>query len=208
MFRWCTNEFKCYLTETNLISVKSSLSSHVRISYLHISRWSVARAFPPGRFLNLILAHREEICIFNEARHQNILIGGKFSLNFYSCKGIFDYSRKYDDINDTYFSNNTKNLKSSVQNGTGTFVIEKQYLQWEPHVNRIKWRRVTSNQRNSNFPPHDHIWSKLGVFKREDNDCIRNGEKRNLHKIKNVVFLIPHVVLWSVLLHEYVIMTS
>ena len=27
------------------------------------------------------------------------------------------------------FSNNMKNLKSSVQNGTGTFVIEKQYLQ-------------------------------------------------------------------------------
>ena len=93
------------------------------------------------------------------------------------------------------FSNNTKNLKSSVQNGTGTCVIEKKYLQWKPHVNRIKWRRVTSNQRNSNFPPHDHIWSKLGVFKREDNDCIRNGEKGNLHKIKNVVFLISHM--WS-----------
>ena len=31
------------------------------------------------------------------------------------------------------FKNNTKNLKSSsVQNGTGTFVIEKQYLQWKP----------------------------------------------------------------------------
>ena len=32
------------------------------------------------------------------------------------------------------FSNNTKTLKSSVQNGTGTFVIEKQYLQWKPYV--------------------------------------------------------------------------
>ena len=28
----------------------------------------------------------------------------------------------------------------------------------------------------------------LGVFKRENNECIRNGEKTNLHKIKNVVF--------------------
>ena len=37
--------------------------------------------------------------------------------------------------------------------------------------NRIKWRRVTGNQRNSNFPPLDHIWSKLGVFKRENNEC-------------------------------------
>ena len=33
------------------------------------SRWPVARAFPPGRFLNLILAHRGEVYIFNEARH-------------------------------------------------------------------------------------------------------------------------------------------
>ena len=32
------------------------------------------------------------------------------------------------------FSNSAKNLKSSVQNGTGTFVIEKQYLQWKSHV--------------------------------------------------------------------------
>ena len=27
-----------------------------------------------------------------------------------------------------------------------------------------------------------------GVFKFENNECIRNGEKTNLHKIKNVVF--------------------
>ena len=33
----------------------------------------------------------------------------------------------------------------------------------------------------------------LGVFKRENNECIRNGEKTNLHKIKNVVFLISHM---------------
>ena len=39
------------------------------ISFLSLSRWSVARAFPPGRFLNLILAHRKEVYIFNEARH-------------------------------------------------------------------------------------------------------------------------------------------
>ena len=41
------------------------------------------------------------------------------------------------------FSNNSKNLKNSVPNGTGIFVTEKQYLQWKPHLNRIKWRRVT-----------------------------------------------------------------
>ena len=28
----------------------------------------------------------------------------------------------------------------------------------------------------------------LGVFKRENNKCGRNGEKTKLHKIKNVVF--------------------
>ena len=36
------------------------------------------------------------------------------------------------------FSNNTKYLKSSVQNGTDIFVTEKQYLQWKPHLNRLK----------------------------------------------------------------------
>ena len=35
----------------------------------------------------------------------------------------------------------------------------------------------------------DHIWSKLRGFKRENNECVRNGEKTNLHKIKIVVFL-------------------
>ena len=33
----------------------------------------------------------------------------------------------------------------------------------------------------------------LGVFKRENNECIRNGKKRNLHKIKIVDFLISHM---------------
>ena len=37
--------------------------------WLYSTQWSVARAFPPGRFLNLILAHRGELYIFNEARH-------------------------------------------------------------------------------------------------------------------------------------------
>ena len=45
-----------------------------------IARWSLARAFPLGRFLNLILAYRGEFYTFNEARHWNILIGGKLSL--------------------------------------------------------------------------------------------------------------------------------
>ena len=67
------------------------------------SRWSVARTFPPGRFLNLILAHRGEVYILNEARHRNTLVGGKFSLYFYPCRGIFYFSWKYDDVNNTYF---------------------------------------------------------------------------------------------------------
>ena len=41
----------------------------------------------------------------------------------------------------------------------------------------------------SNFPSHDHIWSKLRGFKRENNECVRDGEKTYLHKIKIVVFL-------------------
>ena len=33
----------------------------------------------------------------------------------------------------------------------------------------------------------------LGVFKRENDECIRNGEKTNLHKIKIVDFLTLHM---------------
>ena len=43
------------------------------------------------------------------------------------------------------FSNNTKYFKSSVQNGTDIFITEKQYLQWKPHLSRIKWRKATVN---------------------------------------------------------------
>ena len=38
------------------------------------------------------------------------------------------------------FSNNTEYLKSSVQNGTGIFVTEKQFLQWKPIS--ISWNGV------------------------------------------------------------------
>ena len=35
-----------------------------------ITRWSVVRTLPPGRFLNLFfLAHRGEVYIMNEERH-------------------------------------------------------------------------------------------------------------------------------------------
>ena len=49
------------------------------------ARWSVARAFPPGRSLNVILAHKGEVFIFSEARRYNVLIEVKFSLYFYHC---------------------------------------------------------------------------------------------------------------------------
>ena len=38
----------------------------------------------------------------------------------------------------------------------------------------------------------------LGVFKRENDECIRNGEKRYLHKIE----IVGYVVLWRVFRHE------
>ena len=55
----------------------------------------------------------------------------------------------------------------------------------------------------------------LGGFKRENNECIRNGEKIKLYKIKIVVFLIWHVWYYDayfvtfrhVLRHYDVIMT-
>ena len=49
-------------------------------------------------------------------------------------------------------SNNTKNLKSSVKNGIGIFDTEKQYLQWKPHLNLIKWRRIRGNLKKFKFP--------------------------------------------------------
>ena len=54
-----------------------------------------------GRLLGLFLpevskshflAHRGVVYILNEARHQNSLIGENFSLNFYHCEGLFDFS--------------------------------------------------------------------------------------------------------------------
>ena len=68
--------------------------------------------FHDGRLLGLLLplgssiqflAYRGVVSIPNEARHLNILIRENFSLNFYNCKGIFDFSWKYDVISDTYF---------------------------------------------------------------------------------------------------------
>lgn len=66
---------------------------------------------------------------------------------------------------------------------------------WKPHLNRIKWRRVSGYQINQ-ISRHMTIYVQtLGVFKRENNECIRNWEKTYLHKIKVVV-------LWRVLRHE------
>ena len=44
----------------------------------------------------------------------------------------------------------------------------------------------------------------LGVFKRKNNECIRNREKTNLHKIKKLCsfFDFAYVMLWHVLRHE------
>ena len=101
-----------------------------------------------------------------------------------------------------------------IKNLIIVFYIEFYDFWWKPHLNRIKWRKVTSNLKNSNFPPHDHIWSNFRVFKRKNNECIPNGKKTNLHKIKNVVFLISHMwcyvvyfvtnyVLWQKCLYHF-----
>ena len=42
----------------------------------------------------------------------------------------------------------------------------------------------------------------LGVFKGENNECIRNAEKTKLHKIKTVVFYFTYMVRWRVFRHE------
>ena len=49
----------------------------------------------------------------------------------------------------------------------------------------------------------------LGVFKRENNECIGNEENTKLHKIKIVVFLIVHTWCYdSYFVTNYVLMTS
>ena len=53
------------------------------------------------------------------------------------------------------------------------------------------------------------IYGQIKGFKRENNECVRNGEKTNLHKIKIVVFLISHMWCYDVyFVMNYVIMTS
>ena len=42
----------------------------------------------------------------------------------------------------------------------------------------------------------------LGIFKRQNNECSRNGEKKNLHKNKIVVFEFKMCSLWHVFRHE------
>ena len=87
---YCGTLSRCKLErpQSGMPKRKSHASNRKNI----FSRWSVARAFSPGRFLNLILAHRGEVDNLNKARHWNVLIGGNFSSYFYHCKGIFDFS--------------------------------------------------------------------------------------------------------------------
>ena len=49
----------------------------------------------------------------------------------------------------------------------------------------------------------------LGGYKHENNKCIRNGEKKKLHKIKIVVFLTWHMWCYDAyFITKYVITTS
>ena len=53
----------------------------------------------------------------------------------------------------------------------------------------MKRRKVTANSRNSNFSHMTIHGQTLGVFKRENNECIDTGPTTTLDKIKIVVFL-------------------
>ena len=61
-------EYRKTVTQTKVVTSKWCTKGQ-GVGHRGIARWSVARAFPPGRFLNLILAHRGEVYSFNEARH-------------------------------------------------------------------------------------------------------------------------------------------
>ena len=74
---------------------------------------------------------------------------------------------------------------------------------WKLHLNRIKWRKVTGNWKNSISHDMNMYGQTLRVFKRENDECIRNREKTNLHTIKIVVFFyFAHVVVWRVFRHK------
>ena len=57
------------------------------------------------------------------------------------------------------FGTRIKIQKRGGENFILVFSIEFYDFWRKPHLNRIKRRKVTAYQRNSNFPPNDHIWS-------------------------------------------------
>ena len=61
---------------------------------------------------------------------------------------------------------------------------------WKPHLNRIKRLKVTFTREIQISRQMTMYGQTLGVFKRENNECSRNGEKTILHKNKIVVFSI------------------
>ena len=90
------------------------------------------------------------------------------------------------------------------------FFLQKNKTNSENHLsigkNCVKLQAIKEIQ----ISRHMTIYGQtLGVFKRENNECIRNGEKTKLHKIKIVVFFIRHM--WCYVAYfvtNYVIMTS
>jgi len=78
------------------------------------------------------LAHGGGVYISNEARCQNIVIEGNFSLNNIIAKVFFTFLESMMTKVPPIFSN-IKNFKNSVHNATGIFVAEN-YINSENHM--------------------------------------------------------------------------
>ena len=82
------------------------------------------------------------------------------------------------------FSNNIKNLQRSVQNITDVFATQKEYVYWKPHLNRIKWRKVTANKRNQISPTWPYMVKIRGILNARTMNVLSQEQGKSCIKSK------------------------
>ena len=173
------------------------------------TRWSIARAFPP--IPSKTKSSRPWTAVTKLGRQvgwsiTNLLV----FISSHVTAIVTSYMM-------SKFGIRKKIQERSIKNLITVFCREFYDFWWKPHLNWIKWHQVTGNTEIQISLPHDHkkLYGQTSeVFKHENNESIRNGEKTNWHNIKIAVFLISHMwcyTVWRILhhkLHHYdVIMT-
>ena len=108
------------------------------------ARWWVARAFPPAKLWNSIFGSQRRTLYFKWSKTLEHLNWSKFFFVFLPLWRYFwlfwkERWRKWH-----LFLVTTLNIRKAVFKTVQAFLSQKkQYLQWKPHLNRIKWRKVT-----------------------------------------------------------------